>query len=198
MPCRQLPIPDPSCAGKDFWTADGGALFADCFPLQDAKGDALPHRMRFNAYNRAPGPKLGEIDKDRVSAPVAFAGAIGVWDNGIVAAIERMFTPDKTSPLATRRLFLGSIPGGISPVSGQAGRSEPFCRTARGMISSSPSASRLSRCSSVRPSNESLLFYRFEGLIVALPTSLLTNDTRSASRSPHRPRSGLDPENLAI
>jgi hypothetical protein len=51
MPWRQLPIPDPSCVGKDFWTADGGALFADCFPLRDAKGNALPHRMSFNAYN---------------------------------------------------------------------------------------------------------------------------------------------------
>jgi hypothetical protein len=98
MPCRQLPIPD--CAGKDFWTADGGALFADCFPLQDAKGDVLAHRIRFNAYNRAPGPNLAELDQDRVSAPVAFAGtlALGKWDR---AAIERMFTPDKTSRLAT-------------------------------------------------------------------------------------------------
>ena len=99
MPCRQLPIPDPPCAGKDFWTVDGGALFADCFPLQDAKGNALPHRMRFNAYDRAPAPKLGEIDKDRVSAPIAFAGslALGQWDR---PAVERMFRPDKTSLLA--------------------------------------------------------------------------------------------------
>ena len=115
MPCRQLPIPDPSCAGKDFWTADGGALFADCFPLQDAKGDALPHRIRFNAYNRAPGPQLAEIDKDRVSAPVAFAGtlAVGEWDR---AAIERMFTPDRTSPLATGGCSLQYIGGDLTCV----------------------------------------------------------------------------------
>jgi hypothetical protein len=75
-------------------------LFADCFPLHDAKDNALPHRIRFNAYNRAPGPKLVELDKDRVSAPVAFAGALalGRWDR---AAIERMFRPSATSPLAT-------------------------------------------------------------------------------------------------
>ena len=83
-------------------------------------------------------------------------------------------------------------------MSGEEGWSGPFCRTARGMISSSPSVTPLLPCSSVQPRNEPLLSYRFEGLIVALPTSLLTNDTRSASRSPHRPRSGLDPGNLAI
>jgi hypothetical protein len=115
MPCRQLPIPDPSCAGKDYWTVDGGALFADCFPLQDAKGNALPHRIRFNAYNRAPGPQLAEIDKDRVSAPVAFAGplAVGEWDR---AAIERMFTPDSTSPLATGGCSLQYIGGDLTCV----------------------------------------------------------------------------------
>ena len=114
MPCRQLPIPD--CPGKDYWTADGGALFADCFPLRDAKGDALPHRIRFNAYNRVPGPKLTELDEDRVSAPVAFAGTLvsGEWDR---AAIERMFTPDKTSQLATGGCSLLYIRGELTCVS---------------------------------------------------------------------------------
>jgi hypothetical protein len=43
--------------------------------------------------------RLGEIDKDRVSAPIAFAGslALGQWDR---PAVERMFRPDKTSLLA--------------------------------------------------------------------------------------------------
>ena len=113
MSCRQLPIPD--CPGKDFWTADGGALFADCFPLRDAKGNALPHRMSFNAYNRAPGPKLAEIDKDRVSTPVAFAGTLvaGEWDR---AGIERMFTPSRTSPLATGGCSLLYIRGDLTCV----------------------------------------------------------------------------------
>ena len=115
MPCRQLPIPDPSCAGKDFWTVDGGALFADCFPLRDAKGNALPHQMSFNAYNRAPGPKFGEIDKDRVSAPVAFADALAVA-GGDRAAIDRMFTPNRTSPLATSGCFLEYSGGDLACV----------------------------------------------------------------------------------
>jgi hypothetical protein len=74
------------------------------FPLQNAKGDALAHRIRFNAYNRAPGRNLAELDKDRVSAPVALAGSLtpGQWGR---PAIERMFTPNRTSLLATWRLF---------------------------------------------------------------------------------------------
>ena len=86
-------------------------------------------------------------------------------------------------------LALALASGAISP---------PFCRTAPGMISSSPSATPLLPCSSVQPRNESLLPYRCEGLIVAFPTAILTNGTRSASRSPHRRRSALDPGNLAI
>ena len=86
-------------------------------------------------------------------------------------------------------LALALASGAISP---------PFCRTAPGMISSSPSATRLLRCSSVQPKNESLPPYRLAGLIVALPISILTNGTRSASRSPHRRRSALDSGSLAI
>ena len=84
--------------------------------MRDAKGDALPHRIRFNAYNRVPGPKLTELDEDRVSAPVAFAGTLvsGEWDR---AAIERMFTPDKTSQLATGGCSLLYIRGELTCVS---------------------------------------------------------------------------------
>src|SRR3954468_15154559 len=98
--CRQQPAPDPSCAGRDFWTAEGGSLFADCFSSQDAEGRSLGHRMRFNAYNRAPGPKLGEIDGDRVSATFAFDQALraGKRDR---ATFERRFTPDETSRWAS-------------------------------------------------------------------------------------------------
>jgi len=69
-PCRQDPDPDPSCTGEEFWTTDRQAIVADCFPLADLKGKPIPHRMRHNAYNRAPDWKL---DSDRVSAPVEFA-----------------------------------------------------------------------------------------------------------------------------
>jgi len=95
--CRQQPDPDPSCAGKDFWTQDGEALFADCFLLKDQRGNAVPHRMRFNAYNRAPEPRLDEIDTDRVPASVAFVRS----GTGRSAAAERMFAIDAASPLAS-------------------------------------------------------------------------------------------------
>jgi hypothetical protein len=97
--CRQHPTPDPSCAGKAFWTQDGEALFADCFPVRDRKGDAVPHRMRFNAYNRALEPRLDGVDTDRVPAPVAFVGS-GTGRSAAVAA-ERMFAIDAASPLAS-------------------------------------------------------------------------------------------------
>jgi len=97
--CRQHPTPDPSCVGKAFWTQDGEALFADCFPVRDRKGDAVPHRMRFNAYNRALEPRLDGVDTDRVPAPVAFVGS-GTGRSAAVAA-ERMFAIDAASPLAS-------------------------------------------------------------------------------------------------
>src|SRR3954463_8019558 len=97
--CRQQPNPDPSCAGRDFWTQDGEALFAECFPLRDSKGDAVPHQMRFNAYNRALEPRLEEVDTDRVPASVAFVGS--GTGRSAAAAAERMFAIDAASPLAS-------------------------------------------------------------------------------------------------
>ena len=58
----------------------------------------MPHRMRFNAYNRAPGPRLVEIDTDRVPAPVAFVGS--VTGRSAPTDAERMFAIDAASPLA--------------------------------------------------------------------------------------------------
>ena len=43
-----------------------------CFPLLDRQGRRLAHVMRFNVYNRAPGPKLDAIDQDHVVAPLDF------------------------------------------------------------------------------------------------------------------------------
>jgi len=51
--------------------------------------------MRFNAYNRAPGPTLDGIDKDRVPASVAFVGPSGV------GSVESLFAIDAGSPLAS-------------------------------------------------------------------------------------------------
>jgi hypothetical protein len=65
--CRQVPDRDPSCAGRDVWTTDHLAVFAECFPFADRQGRMLPHVMRFNAYNRPPGPELDAIDRDRVT-----------------------------------------------------------------------------------------------------------------------------------
>jgi hypothetical protein len=70
--CRQSLANDPSCAGEDVWTQDRQAIFAECFPLLDRQGRRLAHMMRFNAYNRAPGPRLNAINKDYVVAPLNF------------------------------------------------------------------------------------------------------------------------------
>ena len=51
--------------------------------------------MRFNAYNRAPGPTLDDIDKDRVPASVAFVGPPGA------GSVESLFAIDAGSPLAS-------------------------------------------------------------------------------------------------
>ena len=97
--CRQERDPEPSCAGMDFWTRDGDALFADCFPLSSGNGHPLPHEMRFNAYNRLLGPRLDDIDKDRVPG---FGGFVGLVTSGMPnpAAVENMFGVDAASPLA--------------------------------------------------------------------------------------------------
>ena len=70
--CRQSLANDPSCAGEDVWTQDRQAIFAECFPLLDRQGRRLPHIMRFNAYNREPGPKLNAINKDYAVVPLNF------------------------------------------------------------------------------------------------------------------------------
>ena len=69
-PCRQDPDPDPSCTGEEFWTTDRQAIVADCFPLRDSKGKPIPHRMRHNAYNRAPDWKLNFFGPRHRPSPV--------------------------------------------------------------------------------------------------------------------------------
>ena len=64
--CRQVLDRDPSCRGENVWTRDRLAVVAECFPLIDRHGRPIPHFMRFNAYNRAPGPELDAIDLDQV------------------------------------------------------------------------------------------------------------------------------------
>ena len=93
--CRQV----FDCADSALWTQDRSALFADCFPMHDKDGRPLGHRMRFNAYNRVLDDKIGEIDQERVSAPVRFDGAI---PSGMASAaeIERIFAIGPESPLA--------------------------------------------------------------------------------------------------
>ena len=54
------------------WTSDGEALYAKCFALEDRDGRPLPHVMRFNAYNRAPGQEVDQIDRDRIEAGSLF------------------------------------------------------------------------------------------------------------------------------
>ena len=54
--------------------------------------------MRFNAYNRAPGPKLVGIDLDRVPAALASVGS--VTGRSAPTAAERMFAIDAASSLA--------------------------------------------------------------------------------------------------
>ena len=93
--CRQV----FDCADSALWTEDRSALFADCFPMHDKDGRPLAHRMRFNAYNRVLDDKIGEIDQERVSAPVRFEGTI---PSGMASAaeIERIFAIGPESPLA--------------------------------------------------------------------------------------------------
>jgi hypothetical protein len=101
LPCRQEPDPDPACDGRDIWTADAQALYAECFATTDRDGRPLPHVMRFNAYNRAPGPKIGELDRDRLAAQLAFVGPDAP---GMPAspAIAKIFALDAEHALARR------------------------------------------------------------------------------------------------
>ena len=73
--CRQVADSDQSCGGTDVWTTDGDAVFAACFPLVERRGGRLPHVMRFNAYNRQPGPQFDGIDTDRVLGFQGFGAA---------------------------------------------------------------------------------------------------------------------------
>jgi hypothetical protein len=98
-PCRQDPEPDPSCTGEEFWTTDRQALVADCFPLRDLKGKPIPHRMRHNAYNRAPDGKLNSVEADRVTAPVEFPET-GIAQPVNRAAVEAIFAVPENSSLA--------------------------------------------------------------------------------------------------
>ena len=60
--CRQVPTDEPSCVGEHFRTRDDSAVFAACFSVRDRYGRAVPHVMRFNAYNRPPAA-LDSIDR---------------------------------------------------------------------------------------------------------------------------------------
>jgi hypothetical protein len=113
----------------------------------------------------------------------------------IILAAATVLQP---SPRLSEILYARPDNAGDLTCIGRGGLVGAILPTAPGMISSSPSATPLLPCSSVQPKNESLPPYRFAGLIVALPTSILTNGTRSASRSLHRLRSALDRGSLAI
>jgi hypothetical protein len=98
-PCRQDPDPDPSCTGEEFWTTDRQAIVADCFPLRDSKGKPIPHRMRHNAYNRAPDERLDSVETERVTDPVRFTEtAIAQPVNKL--AVEAIFVVPENSSLA--------------------------------------------------------------------------------------------------
>lgn len=96
--CRQEPVSDPSC--KDIWTGDGKAVYAACFAVQDGNGRAVPHLMRFNAFNRPPGPAVDDLEKDRVPAAATFIGPIGS-ETPNLAGIERIFAIDPASAMVT-------------------------------------------------------------------------------------------------
>ena len=82
--CRQVDYADPSCAGYDVWTRDHQAVFAKCFALGGRAGRPLWHVMRFNAYNRAPGPEVDGVDRDRVVAgsELTNAGCVLAYADG--------------------------------------------------------------------------------------------------------------------
>jgi len=94
--CRQHPISEPKCGKRALWTADGQALFADCFPLAATGGT---HRVEYNAYSKAPGDGAKSLDQARVRARPTFAGAIeaGSPDQ---RGVEQLFRIVPSSPLA--------------------------------------------------------------------------------------------------
>jgi hypothetical protein len=111
-PCRQDPEPDPSCTGQEFWTTDRQALVGDCFPLWDLRGRPIPHRMRHNAYNRAPDGKLDSVETDRVTAPVAFAET-AIAQPVHRAAVEAIFAVPENSSLAKAGCALRYVDGDV-------------------------------------------------------------------------------------
>jgi len=74
---------------------------ADCFALKDAAGQALPHRMSFNAYNHALGPKLASVDRQALAAKtVSFADSSTLGPGNDFSALRKTFAVDPKSPLA--------------------------------------------------------------------------------------------------
>ena len=78
---------------------DRQALVGDCLPIRDLKGKTILHRMRHNAYNRAPDGKLDSVETDRVTAPVAFAET-AIAQPVQRAAVEAIFAVPENSSLA--------------------------------------------------------------------------------------------------
>src|SRR5829696_6086866 len=109
MPCRQLPIPDPSCAGKDFWTAEGCSRIASRYRMPKAmpcrtrcaSTPMIVHRRRSLERSTRTGCPLRSRLPDRRRR-----------DNGIVRPSRGLFTPDRTSPLAAGGCSL-DMPQGI-------------------------------------------------------------------------------------
>jgi hypothetical protein len=93
--CKQ----EIDCSNDALWTEDRRALFADCFPRRGRDGRIIDHRMRFNAYDRPLDGKIGEIDQERVKAPVRFEGTIPK-EMASAAGIEKIFAIGTDSPIA--------------------------------------------------------------------------------------------------
>jgi hypothetical protein len=110
-PCRQVPTDDPSCVGEHFRTADDLAVFAACFAVQSPDGRAVPHVMRFNAYNRPPAG-LESIDGEWVAASPAFLGKFG--DKSPRAVSAGLFSIHRGHPLAASGCALRYADGNLA------------------------------------------------------------------------------------
>jgi hypothetical protein len=75
--------------------------------------------MRFNAYNHPLGPRLDDINQDRVPASVLYVGSV---TNGMahLAALEKIFIIDPASPLATDGCRLVYASGSLLCLDGPA------------------------------------------------------------------------------
>jgi hypothetical protein len=112
--CRQYPITEPACAGRDFWTKNRQALVADCFGLTDGAGQALPHRMSFNAYNHELGPKFGSVDRQALAAAtVSFADSPTLGRGNDFSTLRKTFAINARSPLATGGCHVKYVDGGV-------------------------------------------------------------------------------------